>query len=320
MDVTVTVELGSPLFTNSPTGGIQEMTADFVLVDETMTMADPVLLQTYVANAGQQTYTNDALSKTFNIKTTLTGRTEQKLALGLSMRNRNFYEDNIGVHRYFNNPSSIKVTVKEGSYIRMTLMSKTTTKDIYAETILVHNALNHIVECISENQLQCKSNFYKTPNSYDASGGVSCGNGGLKAITNGYKIRGLCSDGETERNMPLSFKDMVEAMDTQDCIGWGFVEENGKLVGSTYSLTTTTENDDRAYNDAMNKYHYEKAKYEHEVQAINSKLEVVHGQDKDLELRLKQLETEQNAISSEIESVKKVISKNVDGSFKTFNA
>jgi hypothetical protein len=230
MDVTVTVELGSPLFTNSPTGGIQEMTADFVLVDETMTMADPVLLQTYVANAGQQTYTNDALSKTFNIKTTLTGRTEQKLALGLSMRNRNFYEDNIGVHRYFNNPSSIKVTVKEGSYIRMTLMSKTTTKDIYAETILVHNALNHIVECISENQLQCKSNFYKTPNSYDASGGVSCGNGGLKAITNGYKIRGLCSDGETERNMPLSFKDMVEAMDTQDCIGWGFVEENGKLV------------------------------------------------------------------------------------------
>ena len=97
-------------------------------------------------------------------------------------------------------------------------------------------------------------------------------------------------------------------------------EENGKLIGTTYSLTTTTANDNAAYNDAMNKYNYDKAKYEHEIQSINAKLEVVHGQDKDLELRLKQLDTEQNAIHTEIESVKKVISKNVDGTFKTFNA
>jgi len=37
-------------------------------------------------------------------------------------------------------------------------------------------------------------------------------------------------------------------------------------------------------------------------------------------LRLKQLDTENNAISTEIEAVKKVLSNNVESSFKTFNA
>jgi len=37
-------------------------------------------------------------------------------------------------------------------------------------------------------------------------------------------------------------------------------------------------------------------------------------------LRLKQLDTEQNAISQELEAVKKVITKNIESSFKTFNA
>lgn len=97
-------------------------------------------------------------------------------------------------------------------------------------------------------------------------------------------------------------------------------EENGKQVGTTYSLTATTDNDNAAYNDAVNKYNYEKAKYDHQIESINAKIEIVHGQDRDLELRLKQLDTEQSAISTEIEAVKKVISKNVDGSFKTFNA
>ena len=90
--------------------------------------------------------------------------------------------------------------------------------------------------------------------------------------------------------------------------------------GTEYKLNATTESDDRAYNDAMNQYNYDKAKYDQEVQAINAKIEIIQGQDKDLELRLKQLDTEENAISTEMEAVKKVISKNVESSFKTFNA
>lgn len=97
-------------------------------------------------------------------------------------------------------------------------------------------------------------------------------------------------------------------------------EENGKQIGTTYSLTATTDNNNAAYNDAVNEYNYAKAKYDHAIEAINAKIEIVHGQDKDLELRLKQLDTEQKAISTEMETVEKVISKNVDNSFKTFNA
>ena len=94
----------------------------------------------------------------------------------------------------------------------------------------------------------------------------------------------------------------------------------GNELYTEYGLTTTTENDDRAYNDAMNQYNYNKAKYDQDIEAINAKIEIIQGQDKNLELRLKQLDTEENAISTEIDSVKKVISKNVDSSFKTFNA
>ena len=85
-------------------------------------------------------------------------------------------------------------------------------------------------------------------------------------------------------------------------------------------MTATTESDDNAYNDAMNQYSYEKARYDQDIQAINAKIEIIQGQDKDLELRLKQLDTEENAISTEMDAVKKVISKNVESSFKTFNA
>ena len=97
-------------------------------------------------------------------------------------------------------------------------------------------------------------------------------------------------------------------------------EGKRKDTGTEYTLKATTESDERAYNDAMNQYNYNKAKYDQEIQAINAKIEVIQGQDKDLELRLKQLDTEENAISTEMEAVKKVIQKNVESSFKTFNA
>ena len=97
-------------------------------------------------------------------------------------------------------------------------------------------------------------------------------------------------------------------------------DDDGNPLGYEYTLDASSATDDAAYNDAMNKYHYDKSLYEQEVQAINSKIEIIQQQDKDLELRLKQLDTEENAISTEIEAVKKVISKNVESTFKTFNA
>ncbi len=90
--------------------------------------------------------------------------------------------------------------------------------------------------------------------------------------------------------------------------------------GTRYELTTTTETDDNAYNDAMNQYFYDKAVYDQKIEEINAKIGIIQVQDKNLELKLKQLDTEENAISTEMDAVKKVISKNVESSFKTFNA
>ena len=91
-------------------------------------------------------------------------------------------------------------------------------------------------------------------------------------------------------------------------------------TGTRYQLTATTETDDNAYNDAMNQYLYEKTVYDQKIEEINAKIGIIQVQDKNLELKLKQLDTEENAISTEMDAVKKVISKNVESSFKTFNA
>lgn len=91
-------------------------------------------------------------------------------------------------------------------------------------------------------------------------------------------------------------------------------------ITETFALTTNTITDEEAYNDAMNKYAFDQAQYDKKIQDINSQLEIVQQQDKRLELNLKQLDTEENAINTEMEAVKKVIQKNVDSSFKTFNA
>ena len=86
----------------------------------------------------------------------------------------------------------------------------------------------------------------------------------------------------------------------------------------TYSVTTNTQSDQEAYDDAMNQYEYDKYEYDQSIQEINAKIEVVQAQDKNLELRLKQLDTEQDAIQTEMDAVQKVIEKNTESTFKTF--
>ena len=80
----------------------------------------------------------------------------------------------------------------------------------------------------------------------------------------------------------------------------------------TYSLTTNTLTDQDAYDSAMNQYEYDKNKYDQAIQEVNTKIEIIQAQDKNLELRLKQLDTEQETIVTELESVKKVIDKNIE--------
>lgn len=89
---------------------------------------------------------------------------------------------------------------------------------------------------------------------------------------------------------------------------------------AVYNLNTSTQTDDAAYNDAMNQYNYNKQIYEKRVQDINAKTEQIQTEDRTLELRLKQLDTEQNALQTEMDAVHKVISKNIEQTFKTFES
>ena len=86
-----------------------------------------------------------------------------------------------------------------------------------------------------------------------------------------------------------------------------------------YTLNTETVTNEAAYQDAMNEYLYKKAQYEKTIADINAKTSIIQKEDRTLELRLKQLDTEQNALKTEMEAVKKVIKDNVDATFKTFS-
>lgn len=85
-----------------------------------------------------------------------------------------------------------------------------------------------------------------------------------------------------------------------------------------YTLNVETIKDDDAYNDAMNQYYYEKEQYDKNVADINAKTEIIQAQDRQLQLKLEQLNTEQSALQTEMEACQKVVSKNIDNSFKTF--
>ena len=91
--------------------------------------------------------------------------------------------------------------------------------------------------------------------------------------------------------------------------------DNDSIV---YSLNVETVTDEAAYQDAMNEYLYKKEQYEKTIADINAKTSIIQKEDRTLELRLKQLDTEQNALSVEMDAVKKVIKDNVDKTFKTF--
>lgn len=92
--------------------------------------------------------------------------------------------------------------------------------------------------------------------------------------------------------------------------------DNDSIV---YDLHVETVTDEVAYQDAMNEYLYKKEQYEKTIADINAKTSIIQKEDRTLELRLKQLDTEQNALSVEMDAVKKVIKDNVDKTFKTFS-
>ena len=90
------------------------------------------------------------------------------------------------------------------------------------------------------------------------------------------------------------------------------------IIENEIPITTMTIVNEDAYNDAYNEYKYETYLYEQRMNEINAQTSAVQEQDRTLELRLKQLDTEHKAVTTEMEAVKSMVDKNVEDSFKTF--
>lgn len=148
-----------------------------------------------------------------------------------------------------------------------------------------------------------------------------------KSISSAYDKDSLADNGIDSQQSKLAYYNAVYLDTKVEVIQKALLESDGygrfKTVkfeddSTVYTLNVETINDDAAYEDAMNKYYYEQDVYDKNIADINAKTEIIQAQDRTLELRLEQLNTEQSALQNEMEAVKKVVDKNIESSFKTF--
>ena len=185
---------------------------------------------------------------------------------------------------------------------------------------------------IETNLTKCFDTLDGTYNADTYSGGIySFTQGGVTYYTTYYDLAETASSGNGINNIDnqqkLSYYNASYVSTEIEMTGKALLETdgNGRFTSVrfeddsvTYTLNMETITDDAAYQDAMNQYYYESAQYDKMVQDINAKTSLIQQEDQQLELRLKQLDTEQNALSTEIDAVSKVVQDNIEDSFKTF--
>lgn len=98
----------------------------------------------------------------------------------------------------------------------------------------------------------------------------------------------------------------------------GIYQAGDDLQLDNTDMAFGTHFDNDGFDDASREYEYSKFVYDKALADINAETESIFQKDKMLELKLKQLDSEHTAIQTEMEAVKKVIDKNIDGTFKIF--
>ena len=148
-----------------------------------------------------------------------------------------------------------------------------------------------------------------------------------ESLKSAYSTQSVANNSIDSQQSKLSYYDAIYVETKVTEVKKALMETDGKGRFSTvkfeddsvvYTLNVETIKDEDAYNDAMNKYYYQKEEYDKQIADINAKTEVIQAQDRQLQLKLEQLGTEQTALQTEMEACQKVVSKNVESSFKTF--
>ncbi len=96
--------------------------------------------------------------------------------------------------------------------------------------------------------------------------------------------------------------------------------ETGESLNINTEVNTTRTYHSEEYDAALRDYTMSKEEYDKHVADLNAQTESLQQEDKILELRLNQIETEQNELKTELEAVKKVLDTNIETTFKTFNS
>ncbi len=87
----------------------------------------------------------------------------------------------------------------------------------------------------------------------------------------------------------------------------------------TSSVDTTRTYDTEGYEAALRDYTMSKEEYDKAVADLNAQTESLQQEDKVLELRLNQIDTEQNELQTELDAVKAILDKNIEKTFNTFS-
>ena len=101
-------------------------------------------------------------------------------------------------------------------------------------------------------------------------------------------------------------------------------DEKGRMESISFDeytsleVGTTRTYNSEGYDAALRDYTMSKDEYDKLVADLNAQTETLQQEDKVLELRLNQIDTEQNELQTELEAVKAVLDKNIENTFKTF--
>jgi len=95
--------------------------------------------------------------------------------------------------------------------------------------------------------------------------------------------------------------------------------KTGSNICSNTDIDTTRTYDTEGYDTALRDYTMSKDEYDKMVADLNAQTESLQQEDKVLELRLNQIDTEQNELQTELEAVKAVLDKNIENTFNTFS-
>lgn len=119
--------------------------------------------------------------------------------------------------------TSISLTILKGATLNVRYTSKR--DDIRVKTKCVF--IQDVIDCICQKiaGIRVKSDWYKVDTKNNVYGG-----GGLRAVTNGYCLRNAEGNLMFNRPIKLCFKDVIEALNAIDCVGYAFEEKNGSIV------------------------------------------------------------------------------------------